>query len=163
SIAAPEVQSPSPVTAKLVVFPMGGGEGRLAWQTDTEADEVGWYQGVGAAPTGEGLYRRNYYQAEAAGTSRRGRDPHRTPGRDVPAREVGQFSGDAAFDNAGWVSGATSSGNAVVAYQDLNNTNTVGFQPTTPAAPDPAFQHFDFPFADAYRLGNHTDVTTDAS
>src|SRR5215831_18326023 len=46
SLADPSVQDPSPVTAELVTFPMGGSSGRLAWQTDTEVSDVGWYQSV---------------------------------------------------------------------------------------------------------------------
>jgi hypothetical protein len=151
SLAEPSVQDPSPVTAELVTFPIGGTSGRLAWQTDTEVSEVGWYQSVVDAGTGELLYRRNYYQDDAEGTVSPGENPNNSP------RQVVPFTGDPAFDSAGWVSGTVTAGNNVVSYQDLNNTNTVGFQPT---APD---QHFDFGFTNAYGAGDHTDVTTDAS
>jgi Fungalysin metallopeptidase (M36)/Bacterial Ig-like domain (group 3) len=155
TIAEPSVQDPSPLTAALVTFPMGGSVGRLAWEVEIEVSDVGWYQSVVDASTGELLYRRNYYQDDAEGTVSPGESPTVSP------RQVVSFTGDPAFDNAGWVSGQTTVGNNVISYQDLNNTNTVGFQPTTPAAPDPNFQHFDFAFANAYGAGDHTDVTTD--
>ena len=74
--------------------------------------------------------------------------------------QIVSFSG-AAFDNAGWVTDRATAGNNANAYQDLNNDDVADYQPQTPAFGDPAYQHFDFPFADAFRTSGGTDVTTD--
>jgi hypothetical protein len=54
---------------------------------------------------------------------------------------------------AGWNNAsAATSGPLTNAYQDLTNSNTVEYQTTTPASPDPNFQNYDFPFTDLWNV-----------
>ena len=155
--AEPDIFQPHPVTAELVTFPLAAGQpARLGWKSVIEATKVGWYESVVDASSGELLYRRNYYADSAEGNVFTGESPA------VSTQSIVSFAG-AAFDNNGWVSATTTSGNNVNAYQDLNGSNAVGFQPTTPACPDPACQHFDYTFTNAYATSGGTDVTTDRS
>ena len=155
--ADPDIFRPNPITAELVTFTLVAGRpARLGWKTVIEATKVGWYESVVDASSGELLYRRNYYLDSAEGNVYTGESPA------VSTQSIVSFAG-AAFDNSGWVSGTTTSGNNVNAYQDLNGSNAVGFQPTTPACPDPACQHFDYTFTNAFATSGGTDVTTDRS
>jgi len=157
AFAEPDIFQPHPVTAELVTFPMVAGQApRLGWKSIIEATKLGWYESVVDALSGQLLYRRNYYIDSAEGNVFTGESPA------VSTQSIVSFAG-AAFDNNGWVSGTTTSGNNVNAYQDLNGSNAVGFQPTTPACPDPACQHFDYTFTNAYATSGGTDVTTDRS
>ena len=61
----------------------------------------------------------------------------------------------------GWVAGRTTSGNNVNAYLDLNATDAVGYQPQTPDNTDPAYQHFDYTFTNAYQTSGGTNITAD--
>jgi hypothetical protein len=153
--ADPEIFRPNPVTAELVVFPVAHGQpARLGWKTVIEATRVGWYESVVDGSNGNLLYQRNYYVNSSEGNVYTGESPA------VSTQTIVSFAG-AAFDNNGWVSGTTTSGNNVNAYQDLNGSDGVGYQPTTPACPDPACQHFDYTFTNAYATSGGTDVTTD--
>jgi hypothetical protein len=153
---AHHVYKPNPVTSELVTFPVPGGAAHLGWKVIMLVDDQGWYETVIDALSGQLLYRRNYtlqagpegnvFTGESAGTG---------------SQQITSFNGDPSFDNDGWVSGTTTSGNNVNAYQDLNDSQTVGYQPQTPGSPDPAFQHFDYNFTNAYFTSGGTDVTTD--
>lgn len=152
---ARKLSNPSPITAELITFPMPGGlAARLGWKTVIEVDKAGWYESVVDAVSGQLLFRRNYYQDAAEGNVYVGQNPN------TGSQQVTSFAG-AAFDNAGWVTDRLTSGNNVNAYQDLNESNSVGYQPQTPASPDPNYQHFDYTFSNAYNTSGGTDVTTD--
>jgi hypothetical protein len=155
NVFASDLRSPSPLTAELVTFPSPPGlPAGLAWKTVTEIDHGGWYESIIDAATGTVLFRQNYYQHAAEGTVFLGENPGQG------SRQITSFTG-ASFDNNGWVSGQTTSGNSVVAYQDLNDSNAVGYQPKTTASNDAAYQHFDYSFKNAYQTSKGTDVTTD--
>jgi len=154
--AAPGLADPSPISASLVSFGMAPGQSpRLGWKTAVEVGDGQWYESVVDAASGELLYRRNYSQAAAEGTVYPCENPN------TCGRQVVSFTGDPAFDNAGWVTDRTTSGNNANAYQDLDELNAPGYQPTTPASGDPAYQHFDYTFTNAFGAVPHTDVTTD--
>jgi Zn-dependent metalloprotease len=135
---------PNPVTAELVWFPSPDGEElTLAWETDFEVDADTWLQTFVDAETGDILHQGNrYVDAGPEGTVFTGQHPD-----DSPPRAVTPFTGI----GGSWVTDRVTSGNNVNAYRDLNNTNTVGYQPQTPASPDPGFQHFNYTWTDAWR------------
>ena len=141
--------------AQLVTFPMPGRRpARLAWQALLQTD-IGWLDAIVDAQTGRLLYRSDHRAfASPRGTVFTVQHP------DLGAPQTVSFSG-AAFDNAGWVTDRVTAGNNANAYQDLNNDNVADYQPQTPPFGDPAYQHFDFPFADAFRASGGVDVTTD--
>lgn len=62
---------------------------------------------------------------------------------------------------AGWVTGATTTGNNADAYEDANGDDVADYRPTTPPLGDPGYQHFDYPFMDAFVTSGGTDTTTD--
>jgi hypothetical protein len=147
------VYKPDPVTAELVTFPVPGSAAHLGWKVIMLVNSAGWYESVVDAQSGQILYRRNYtLQAEG--------NVYTTISAGVGSQQITSFDG-ASFDNNGWVSGRVTSGNNVNAYQDLDGSESVGYQPQTPASPDPAFQHFDYTFSNAYFTSSGTDVTTD--
>jgi hypothetical protein len=106
---------------------------RAAWWTEIEADQLGWFESIVDAESGELLYRQNYYHAAAPqGTVFTGQHP------DASApRTIVPFGAD-------WVAGTTTSGNNVNAYRDQFNSNAVGYQPDSPT------QHFDYGFTNAW-------------
>ena len=144
-----------PTTAQLVTFPMPGlRPARLAWRALLQTS-AGWLETVIDAETGRLLYRTDHRAyAGPHGTVFTDQHPDLGPPAVVP------FSG-AAFDNAGWVTDRATAGNNANAYQDLNNDDVADYQPQTPPFGDPNYQHFDFPFADAFRTSGGVDVTTD--
>jgi Fungalysin metallopeptidase (M36)/PKD domain len=144
-----------PATAQLVTFPMPGRRpARLAWRALLQTG-AGWLDTVVDAQTGRLLYRTDHRAyASPHGTVFTVQHP------DLGAAQVVSFSG-AAFDNAGWVTDRATAGNNANAYQDLNNDDVADYQPQTPPFGDPDYQHFDFPFADAFRTSGGVDVTTD--
>jgi hypothetical protein len=140
---------PQPIAAELVTFPLGDGHARLGWKTTIES-QLGLYQSIVDANSGELLYRHSLtYFAGPEGKVYTTQNPTPTNSQQIVA-----FPG-------GWVSGRTTSGNNVNAYEDLNATNAIGYQPQTPDTPDPAFQHFDYTFTDAYQTSGGTDINTD--
>ena len=146
------VARPMPITAELVTFPMPAGHpARVAWKTVLEVNDQGWYESVVDAATGSLLYRRNYYEhAGPEGLVYRVQHP------DVAGstQQTTAFSG---LDGS-WVADRRTQGNNVTAYQDLDNSNGVGYQPQTPASGDPGFQHLNYTFTDAWRTGAGADV-----
>jgi hypothetical protein len=138
------VENPSQITAELVSFPVAPDEAaRLAWKTVVEASEVGWYESVVDARTGQLLHRVNYYSDSGPqGTVFTAQHP----GVTGASRSVVPFTG--------WVSGQATSGNNTNTYQDLTESNTVEYQTQTPASPDPAFQHFDYAWTDFWNTNN---------
>lgn len=149
-------RSPNPVTAEPVWFPSANGRTlTLAWETDFEVDADTWLQSFVDARTGRVLHQGNrYVHAGPQGTVFRGQHPD-----DSPARSVTPFSG---IDGS-WVSARVTSGNNVNAYRDVGNTNTVGYQPQTPDAPDAGYQHFDYAWTDDWRTdGDGDDESLDA-
>jgi hypothetical protein len=135
---------PNPVSAELVWYPATeGGALTLAWETDFEVDADTWLQTFVDAQTGSILHQGNrYVGAGPEGTVFTGQHPD-----DSPARAVTPFTGVGGT----WVTDRVTSGNNVNAYRDLNNSNTVGYQPQTPDTPDADYQHFNYAWADAWR------------
>ena len=146
---------PAPVTAELVTFPMPAGhDARLAWRTVIELRAGEWYESLVDASSGELLARENYYaHAGPQGLVFRGQHP------DVAGatQQTTSFAG-AAFNDAGWVTDRVTAGNNVNAYQDLDDSNAVGYRPQTPASGDPGHQHFDFTFTDWWRTNAGADI-----
>jgi hypothetical protein len=144
-------------SAGLVTFPMPGGRpARLGWRMQLRTG-AGWLDVIVDAGNGRLIYRTDHKAySSPQGTVFTVQHP------DLGARQVVSFAG-APFDNAGWVTDRATAGNNANAYQDLNNDDIADYQPQTPAFGDPAYQHFDFPFADAFHSGATpgTDVTTD--
>ncbi len=154
TLASSDVYAPNPISAQLVTFPMPGGlPARLAWKTVVLANNAGWYESVIDAQTGQLLSRRNYFQNDAEGNVY----TVQHPAISGATQQITSFAG-AAFDNAGWVSGRKTSGNNVNAYQDLDGSDAVGYQPETPDTPDPGYQHFDFTFTNAWGTGGTQGV-----
>ena len=155
---ATDVRDPSDLTARLVSFPMPDGQSsRLAWQTVTEVDKVGAYESVVDALTGDLLARQNLYDFDAEGNI----FTTQHPGIAGAVQQIVPFTG-ASFDNNGWVgNNRETNGNNVNAYQDTDGNDASDFQPQTPASGDPAFQHFNYPFTNAWGTSGGTDITTD--
>lgn len=150
------LKEPSPITAELVTFPLPAGlPARIGWQIVLETDS-GRYEMVIDGLDGELLYRGSY----AAHASPEGSVfVVQNPYLGFP-QEVVSFVG-APFNNSGWVTDRTTAGNNVNVYQDLDNDNSPDYQPQTPPAGDPDYQHFNYPFTDAYLTSGRTDVMTD--
>ena len=149
------VRLKSSTDPQLVTFPMPGGRpARLAWRALLLTD-AGWLETLVDARTGRLLFRSDHRSYSGPqGTVFTVQHP------DLGGRQVVSFSG-AAFDNAGWVTDRATAGNNANAYQDLNNDNVADYQPQTPPFGDPSYQHFDYPFADAFSASGGLDVTTD--
>jgi hypothetical protein len=147
--------NPTDITAELVTFPMPVGHPhKLGWKTVIEIGAEQWYEAVVDAMTGDLLYRTNYYSHSGPqGTVFTGEHPDNSPPRSVQA-----LSG---LDGS-WVTDTRTEGNNVIAYQDLDNSNTIGYQPTTPGAGDPNYQHFDYPFSDLWNT-NSNGIINDSS
>jgi hypothetical protein len=148
-------QRRGPWTAELVTFPMpSNGTALLAWETMIDGGS-GSRETVLDARTGRVLYRNDHTAyAGPEGTVFTAQNP------DGASRVVVSFAG-APFDNAGWVTDRATAGNNANAYEDANNDDVSDYQPQTPASPDPAYQHFTFPFSDAYATSGGTDIATD--
>jgi hypothetical protein len=153
------VKDPSDISAELVTFPMPGEASRIAWKLVVEADPAGWYQSIVDARTGQLLARRNLYR-ESGPQGKVFTAQH--PGVSATRSVVG-FGGDAAFDNAGWVTDRRTSGNNTNTYQDANGTNSSSCQPETPASGDANYQHFDYAFTNAWATSSGVDFTTDCN
>ena len=151
-----KVHDPNPVTAEMAWLPSRDGSGlTLVWETDFEVDGHRWLHSLVSVATGKVLAQSNRYaHADAEGTVFTGQHPD-----DSPARAVVPFSG---LDGS-WVDDRTTDGNNVIAYRDLNNDNTVGYQPQTPDNADPEHQHFNYAWTDAWRTNaDGADASLDA-
>jgi hypothetical protein len=137
---------PYDITAQLVRFPMGAGlPARLAWQIDLETSSWADYKLAVDAQTGQLLYKDNGV-TNADGTVYTVQNPG----------IGGATRTDVTFP-AGWVSGQTTSGNNVNAYQDLTDSDSAEYQTSTPASPDPNFQRFNYTFSNDWATnGPHT-------
>jgi fungalysin metallopeptidase (M36)/PKD domain-containing protein len=144
---------PRDITAELVTFPVGPGDVRIGWEISLEATPDADYATVVDAQTADLLYLDNGV-ADADGTVYTAQHPGIT----------GATRTDQTFP-AGWVTGQVTRGNNVNAYQDLTNSNTVEYQTSTPASPDPNFQRFNFAFANdwATQATVHTLVPAGAT
>lgn len=130
------VNRPYDITARRVVFPMGIGQpARSAWSISLQTSQWADYSLVVDAQTGDLLYKDNGI-ADADGTVVTAQNPAATGGTTYT---------DVTFP-AGWVSGRTTSGQNVNAYQDLTESNSVEYQPQTPDTPDPNYQRFNYNF-----------------
>ena len=139
------VRFPNPVTAELVWLEISPDELRLTWETDFEIDGSRWLQSFVDAETGEVLQQHNrYLEAGPEGTVYTGQHPE-----DSGPRAVTPFTGI----NGTWVSDRFSTGNNVLAYRDLadDDDGASGNVLSTPASPDPDYQHFNFPWTNAWR------------
>jgi hypothetical protein len=130
---------------------------RLAWKTIAEIDQFRWYETVVDAETGAILSQINYY-AHSGPEGLVFTDQH--PDASGPEVTV-PFSG---IDGS-WVTDRETIGNNVDAYEDLFDDDDPSApsnpRPITPASPDADYQHFDFPFADAWRTGAGADPVND--
>ncbi len=153
---AGDVTRPSDLSAVLVTFADDDGA-RLAWKTIAEIDQFRWYETVVDAETGAILSQINYY-AHSGPEGLVFTDQH--PDASGPQVTV-PFSG---IDGS-WVTDRETIGNNVDAYEDLFDDDDPSTpsnpRPITPASPDADYQHFDFPFADAWRTGAGADPVND--
>ena len=156
--AAADIGGTDPSTAappELVTFPMPGlRPAVLGWRSLLRTDR-GWLEVISDARTGGLLYRSNHSAASGPeGNVFTVQHPDLGAGRSC------SFTG-APFNNAGWVTDRATAGNNANAYQDLDNNDLSDYQPQTPPSGDPNYQHFNFPFTDAFRTSMGTDVMTD--
>jgi hypothetical protein len=139
--AATRLKHPTPLGAELVWFIQRDRSLRLAWLTDLELSGRSWHETLVDAESGAVLARENRYDHVDARVFT-GQHPDDSPG----GRQLVGLAGI----NGPWldvVPGATvTSGNNVLAYQDFDNSNAIGYQPI--AVDDNAF---DFTFSDAWR------------
>jgi hypothetical protein len=140
-----KVSFPNAVTAELVWLEISPEELRLVWEVDFEVDGRHWFQSFVDAATGELLEQHNrYLETGPEGTVFSGQHPE-----DSSPRATEVFSGIGGT----WVTDRWSLGNNVVAYRDLpddddgSSVNVV----ETPAFGDPEYQHFNYPWTDAWR------------
>jgi len=148
------VSLPNPVTAELVWLDVSPDELRLTWEVDFEVDGQRWLQSFVDAETGEVLQQNNrYVEAGPEGTVFTGQHPE-----DSGPRAVTPFTGI----NGTWVTDEFSTGNNVLAYRDLadDDDGAAGNVVVTPASPDPDYQHFNYPWTDAWRSLPHDDMDT---
>lgn len=149
-----DLYNPAPFTAELVMFSMGSGKnGRIAWRVVTSVDRTGTYESVIDAETGEILFRMNRVRADHGAEG----NVYRVQNPTLGAQQITTFIG---IDGS-WVDDRTTDGNNAISYHDLDDTNTVGYQPQTPDNADPAYQHFNYTYTDAINTSGGTDVTTD--
>ena len=151
-----DVLDPNPITAELAWLPSTDGtSAELVWETDFEVDGDIWLRSLVSADTGEVLDQDNrYHHTDPQGTVFTGQHPD-----DSPARAVTPFSG---LDGS-WVDDRTTDGNNVIAYRDLDNDNTVGYQPQTPDNADPDYQHFDYGWTNAWNAAaDESNASLDA-
>ena len=161
---ARDIREPIDLEARLVTYPMpDGSPAVLAWRTLTQVNQIGAYESIVDADSGALLRRRNLVKSHAVGTVFTAQHP----GIAGATRTIESFAG-AAFDDDGWVTDRRTSGNNVNAYQDADGDNASDFQPETPASGDGEYQHFNYPWVNAWGLGTagnsftpEVDVTTD--
>ena len=139
-------------TATRVTFPLADGTARPAWRTTLTADNDHLYDTVVDAGTGRVLQRIDLTTNEGPeGRVFTDQNPTLGSATTVPFSGLGRS----------WVTGRVTSGNNGEVSQDLERPESLGHQPQTPAAGDPAYQHFDYTFTDAFRNSGGTDLTTD--
>ncbi|MFI5808257.1 M36 family metallopeptidase [Streptomyces sp. NPDC051561] len=143
---------PADARAEQVLFPLADGTTRTAWQTSLTADNGHIYESVVDAADGRVLLRTDL-------TSNEGPEGKVFTGQNasVGSQQTVPFSGV----GHSWAEARTTTGNNVQTSQNLDGKDALGYQPQTPAAPDPAYQHFDYTFTDAFRNSGGTDLTTD--
>jgi len=148
---APTLANPRAIRAELVTFPMPAGQAaRVAWKIAMEVADAEDYETVVDARSGDVLYRRNGYRNAAEGNVYRTQNPIPLTGR-----QTTPFAG---IDGT-WVAGDTTQGNNANTYEDRDANNASDYQQHTPAAPDPAFQHFNAAFTNAYETGPNAGTT----
>lgn len=138
------VFEPHPVSAELVLVRTDAGL-RKAWLTDVEVSSHSWYETAIDAATGAVLDRKNRY-AHAGPEGTVFREEH--PDAAGATRQVTPFTG---IDGS-WVAGATTSGNNVNAYRDLDDNDA-----NDEYQPNAADQHFNYGFTDAWRTTADTE------
>jgi Zn-dependent metalloprotease len=149
-----DLYRPAPFTAELVMFSMGSGkDGRIAWRVVTSVDRTGTYETVVDAETGEILFRTNRVKADHGAEG----NVYQVQNPTLGSQQITTFIG---IDGS-WVDDRTTDGNNAISYHDLDDTNTVGYQPQTPDNTDSAYQHFNYTYTDAINTSGGTDVTTD--
>ncbi|MBT2401904.1 hypothetical protein [Streptomyces sp. ISL-100] len=140
------------VTAARVTFPLAGDGARPAWRTTLTAGNGHVYDTVVDAGNGEILLRNDLTHNEGPqGRVFTGQNPNAGGAAVVPFAGLGRS----------WVDGRVTTGNNAEVSQNLDGGEALGYQPQTPAAGDPAYQHFNYTFTDAFRTSGGTDLTTD--
>ncbi|MGW4823371.1 M36 family metallopeptidase [Streptomyces sp. NPDC004227] len=143
---------PGTATATRVTFPLADGTARPAWRTVLTADNNHLYDTVVDAGNGTVLLRTDLTSNEGPeGRVFTDQNPTLGSATTVPFSGLGRS----------WVTGRVTTGNNAEVSQDLDGNETLGHQPQTPAAGDPAYQHFNYTFTDAFRTSGGTDLTTD--
>lgn len=149
-----DLHQAAPLTAELVSFPMGDGkEARIAWRTVTVVGTTGTYETIVDAENGDILFRQNRVNADHGAQG----NVYRVQNPTLGNQQITTFIGV----DGSWVDDRTTDGNNAIAYHDLDDTNTVGYQPETPDNADPEYQHFNYTYTDAINTSGGTDVTTD--
>ncbi|MEU7005588.1 M36 family metallopeptidase [Streptomyces sp. NPDC046332] len=139
-------------TATRVTFPLADGTARPAWRTTLTADNHHLYDTVVDAGTGAVLLRTDRTSDEGPeGRVFTVQNPTLGSATTVPFSGLGRS----------WVTGRVTTGNNAEVSQDVEGQGTLGYQPQTPAAGDPAYQHFNYTFTDAFRTSGGTDLITD--
>jgi hypothetical protein len=130
-----------PVAARLVLMPVGGGQGAPAWEMRLHLNPMECYDVVVDARDGALLYRTNLYKFAAPA----GRVFVEHP--DAGARVDVSFEGHPIASPAGWCDAtSTTQGNNVAAREDAdgNDETTPGLLPFSPAL------QFVFPFSNSW-------------
>ncbi|MFF3843197.1 M36 family metallopeptidase [Streptomyces sp. NPDC001930] len=139
-------------TATRVTFPLADGTARPAWRTALTADNGRLYDIVVDAETGTVLQRTDLTSNEGPeGRVHTDQNPTLGGATTVPFSGLGRS----------WVTGRVTTGNNGEVSHDPDGREALGHQPQTPAAGDPAYQHFTYTFTDAFRTSGGTDLTTD--
>ncbi|MGW7412086.1 M36 family metallopeptidase [Streptomyces sp. NPDC054863] len=154
-LAAASVGTAEPArdaTATRVVQPLADGTARPAWRTQLTAENGHMYDTVVDAGSGKILSRSDLSHNEGPeGRVFTGQNANAGSQITVPFSGLGRS----------WVEGRVPTGNNAEVSQNLTGQDSLGYQPQTPAAGDPAYQHFNYPFTDAFRTSGGTDLTTD--
>ncbi|WP_447138686.1 M36 family metallopeptidase [Micromonospora sp. LZ34] len=151
NVYAQRLAKPHDLSAELVWFaPDHASPLRPAWLTDVEVSGASWTESLVDAATGQVLREQSRYQHSGPeGTVFTTQHPDVTGA----TRQVTPFTG---IDGS-WVADRLTQGNNVNAYRDEdgdNNASDTGndaMRPQTPASGDPNYQHFNYPFTDAWR------------
>jgi PKD repeat protein len=150
SVGTPEVTGET--TATRVVLPLADGTARPGWRTQLTAKNGHLYDTVVDAENGAILSRADLSHNEGPeGRAYTGQNANHGTQQTVPFSGLGRS----------WVEGRVPTGNNAEVSQNLTGQESLGYQPQTPPAGDPAHQHFNYPFTDAFRTSGGTDLTTD--
>ncbi|MFF0739953.1 M36 family metallopeptidase [Streptomyces sp. NPDC004111] len=143
---------PADARAESVRFALADGTARAAWRTSLTAADGHIYESVIDAADGRVLLRSDL-------TSNEGPEGKAFTGQNasVGSQATVPFSGL----GRSWVEGRTTTGNNAEVSQNLDGKESLGYQPQTPPAGDPGYQHFDYTFTDAFRNSDGKDLTTD--